>query len=307
MLEHDVRELPEQVVDAARLAGVRACRGSVSSRARGRRTVRSGRGPAPIHTLVRPHARRGAAAGQIGIVDGADRARRCRRGARAGASRRRCRRPSTCTAGSARLPTMTGCTNSTATWLTRGTASAATRTTWSPPPRTGVRGRRRRPRDPSAIGSAVMQAVLTMFALAARRRCTCPSARPPSFGGTTRCVSTSNPRALSSARVSRSSKMFWNTPPRERHSACRRVTRPPRRPRRSCGRRRDGSRRRSARRHARRARRRDGRDNGRGVDLFAGDPERYSRRARDAARRSLRARSRPGPRTRRAGGLRAAS
>src|SRR5690606_19931108 len=41
----------------------------------------------------------------------------------------------------------------------------------------------------------------------------CPRASPPSLGGTTRWVSTSNPADRSRSRQDRSSSTFWNTPP----------------------------------------------------------------------------------------------
>ena len=119
MLEHDVRELPQQVV-AQHEAAWRGSSGLVDPEdvVGG---VRTGAGPPPIQTVVRPHAsaRRDSAARRR-----RSRAERADDVAGAGEHadrRRRGRSSGTCTAGSARLPTMTGCTNSTATcWAWNG-------------------------------------------------------------------------------------------------------------------------------------------------------------------------------------------
>ena len=122
MLEDDVGQLPQQVVEQHEVARARgnAPASSPSSHttwsAGASPSARPGLGPAPSQRLVRPQASaRVTRSPRQRIGRGAH--------ARSRSPGRESRRtdsaapgPSTLTAGSARLPTMTGCTNSTATW-----------------------------------------------------------------------------------------------------------------------------------------------------------------------------------------------
>ena len=152
----------------------------------------------PSQTRVRPQASARRSRSTVrGVVGRARRPAARRRAGPAAATAPRRPAPSTCTAGSARLPTMTGWTNSTATWRPwaghcgathhmvapaanrRASVSAAAARSSAGRVRSASTGRRR-PRPPSCLRPAP----------AARYPATAawPRASPPSLGGTRRWV-----------------------------------------------------------------------------------------------------------------------
>ena len=219
MLEHDVGQLPQQVVQQHESPD-RAASGGVGRR-RSRHVVGArragGRGPAPSQSAREaPRLRAGAARSATAGVAGAARRRATMSPGRASSRNdaRRRRAPSTPTAGSARLPTMTGCTNSTATWRPcagHARRDAPHRGAGREPPgqREGGSGevvgdRQRRGRPPRSPRIAPPRPATATW----------PRARPPSFGGTSRCVSTSkSSRRKLGCGSRRTSSTFWNTPP----------------------------------------------------------------------------------------------
>ena len=94
------------------------------------------------------------------------------------------------TAGSARLPTITGCTNSTATCWACGSHDGATHHMVAP-------AWKRRAAASAVLARSAARASSMSGPSSSSARNTetaaCPSARPPSFGGTVRWVNTVNP------------------------------------------------------------------------------------------------------------------
>ena len=129
VLEADVGQLPQQVVPEHERAVVGAAdAGRRRPTARGRPRRRRGRSPGPDPDRRRSPRRRpaGTTSAHGGSSAAADGDHDVAGARRARAARRRRRRPSTVTAGSAGLPTITGWTNSTATWRACSRHSGAT-------------------------------------------------------------------------------------------------------------------------------------------------------------------------------------
>ncbi len=242
VLEHDVGQLPQQVVQQDEVARARRNGGSSTSSQTtwSARVTAAARGrTAPSQRLVRPQASARVRGRRRRIVRGAN--------TPAGGLRRASSRDglgwaagaaSTYTAGNARLPTMTGWTNSTATWRAWA-GHAGRRTTWWRRRRSGGPGtvrprpgpRRLRPglrgcgrgaarrwrailHDRSCSPATIAVAGVAPAA-AARGAATaaCPSARPTVVRWEWRWVRTVKPLAWSCARANPSNKAFWKTPP----------------------------------------------------------------------------------------------
>ena len=226
VLEHHVGQLPQQVVEQHQVARPgRHGRGrplqpdDVSARLAGaggaRRRARAGSDPRP-----RPGVSRSTGARVVGR---ADHQQDVARAGPAAATTRRASAPSTLTAGSARLPTMTGWTNSTATWRPWDGHCGATHHMVAPAANRRARVSAAAAR--SSAGRTVLErsagdvSTTAIMPRPARRlarqpaTAAWPSARPPSLGGTRRWVRTCEAPASSAARARRTRRTFWNTPP----------------------------------------------------------------------------------------------